>query len=50
MILKNLISNIYYISPEILMIIGIFISTIYGVILKNNLKIISSLIILTLVL
>ncbi len=47
MILKNLISNIYYISPEILIIIGIFISTIYGVILKNNVRVIGSLIILT---
>lgn len=47
MILKNLISNIYYISPEILIIIGIFISTICGVILKNNVRIISNLIILT---
>ena len=45
--LQNLISDIYYFSPEILIIIGIFISTICGVFLKNNVRIVSNLIILT---
>ena len=48
MILKNLLTNIYYISPEIIVLLGIFISTLTGLFIKKNpVSTINNLIILT---
>lgn len=50
MILKNLLTNIYYILPEIIILLGIFISTLVGVFIKRNpFATTSSIIMLTLI-
>ena len=36
MILKNLLTNTYYISPEIIILFGIFVATLTGVFIKKN--------------
>ena len=48
MILKTLLTNIYYISPEVIILLGIFISTLTGLFIKKNpVRTASNLIILT---